>query len=153
MQDDLKWRREQFAQLRDFMHDMRRNPQFYYFQREALWLGYTAEGAEDIETDETAQAVMHERVYRGVVVRTLQRCISQYVEAGETEERCTNAIAYAGTPWGRIAREVCEEVGQMDNVSDSDADTYVPSQSYSSKNSERDYMSSCGSISTPRISG
>jgi hypothetical protein len=151
LRDDLKWRHEQFAQLRDLMREMRRNPSFYYFQRQALWLGYTAEAAEDMETDEEARAVMHERVYRGLVTRTLQRCISQYVEGGETEERCTNAIAYAATPWGRIAREVYKEVGQLDGVSGSDADTYVPSQLSSA--AESDYMSSYSSTSTPRISG
>jgi hypothetical protein len=63
MQDDLKGRQEQFAQLRDLMHDMRRNPKFYYFQQEALRLGKTVEGAESRPTKQ----LMHERVHSGVV--------------------------------------------------------------------------------------
>jgi hypothetical protein len=149
MNEELKWRQEQFAELRNLMREMRRNPGFYFFQREALWLGYTAEAEEDIHNFEQAQAVMHERVHRGLVARTMQRCISQYVEASETADRCQSYVAYAATPWGRLAREVHEEVGQMDEAgSEGDADTYVPSQSSSSYTTVLDDMDSCRSVST-----
>jgi hypothetical protein len=64
-------------------------------------VGENSEGCR-IETDGTAQVVMQERVYGGVVARTLQRCIGQYVEASETEECYTNVLhtlAHLGAAW------------------------------------------------------
>ena len=96
------------------MRELRRNPLAYAFQRQAAPLVATA--ADDAGAFYAMRAAVAARIRADVNAGAVAACVAGVIEDAAADELCAGTLAYACTPWGRLAREVMEEVGHLDSL-------------------------------------
>jgi hypothetical protein len=106
----VRWRRRLDA-LDHTLREVHRNPQFYWFQRRARHI--TAAAAYDVDSADATAAATAAVLSTEMKNAMLRECIAAAEADERAEEQAVRVVAFEGSRWGVLARQLHNEVDDL----------------------------------------